>query len=819
MEVVVAAIMVTRETRGPLELGTVSSVMSEMEATQQRVKSAVDSMLLEVDKGYLREMQKKMFNCSAKCCDDRKGPRESVEQCIEKCNEPMRKAQRVLEGELEQLQSSLSRCAMVAYDKLVSEFGPNQNSYTPDQTAAFTTRLEKMVAVCADDHVKQLPTIKSRSDISHAMIVRWLIRVAVLLLATVATVARASLLDEVDPWQMLNRRNITEKTGAVCAYADFNNDRYTDVVHYHGGKLVVLFQGPKDFLLEKDEANGKVRLSVDVGEYAEVACSVGDINGDGFPDIVASVRTTKGKGPWHLRYFTSFRAGEYEKDYKWSWEEVLVVPQKTSKHQIALIDITGDGIHDLIGMQSDGSNLLCLRGAEAKDGPTLTEACESLFANFTGELHPLMPALFGDVDGDRYAELVMMKLESGGGMRPEVWSRSQEGREWSWVALPEKQLPPPPNVGFAHTLAPLLSDIDMDEQMNFVVPVCKDATCTTLDSLQSTQWKMNEGKWSGWDTITIDLGQGNVIVAEEDTLVRMKAGDANLDGYPDMLVTIGTVNGPNNYAAVIENRGMADSNMRKFEKPSGMMIMPGLALGMIQSSSFFDFAEDGYLDVLVQWKLRDGDDWQWSMCISEPREQGDVTFLKVQTFTPLPKDQDIKNGRDEELDNQSKSNQSKREFSSVVWGGVCVTYEMETTGIGAKRSAIECQMPGNSHKAGLSPPFALFGLGRSPNFIDRALIGVPFASKIERLIFHEQKQIVPNARLMVQPPRFDDGSNGVWTLRLYLTPSTLIYSSLIVMASTCTILLVVVLILHFREKKVDRVERAAQSHRFHFDAM
>lgn len=31
-----------------------------------------------------------------------------------------------------------------------------------------------------------------------------------------------------------------------------------------------------------------------------------------------------------------------------------------------------------------------------------------------------------------------------------------------------------------------------------------------------------------------------------------------------------------------------------------------------------------------------------------------------------------------------------------------------------------------------------------------------------------------------------------------LQPSTLIYSSLIVMASTCTILLVVVLILHFR---------------------
>lgn len=49
-----------------------------------------------------------------------------------------------------------------------------------------------------DDFKGMVDHIDCRSDISHAMIVRWLIRVAVLLLATVATVARASLLDEVD---------------------------------------------------------------------------------------------------------------------------------------------------------------------------------------------------------------------------------------------------------------------------------------------------------------------------------------------------------------------------------------------------------------------------------------------------------------------------------------------------------------------------------------------------------------------------------------------------------------------------------------------
>ncbi|GMT21224.1 hypothetical protein PFISCL1PPCAC_12521, partial [Pristionchus fissidentatus] len=134
----------------------------EMEATQTRVKAAVDEMLDGVDKSYLRDMQKAMFNCSSKCCDDKKGAREGVQMCIEKCNQPMMKAQRVLEAELEQMQGSLSRCAMTCYDKLVNEFGPDQSKYTPDMMASFTGKLDKCVAVCADDHIKLLPSVKSR---------------------------------------------------------------------------------------------------------------------------------------------------------------------------------------------------------------------------------------------------------------------------------------------------------------------------------------------------------------------------------------------------------------------------------------------------------------------------------------------------------------------------------------------------------------------------------------------------------------------------------------------------------------------------------
>lgn len=45
------------------------------------------------------------------------------------------------------------------------------------------------------------------------------------------------------------------------------------------------------------------------------------------------------------------------------------------------------------------------------------------------------------------------------------------------------------------------------------------------------------------------------------------------------------------------------------------------------------------------------------------------------------------------------------------------------------------------------------------------------------------------------------------------------FQSLFVILSVCFILLVVVLVLHWREKQQDKRERQAQSNRFHFDAM
>lgn len=59
----------------------------------------------------------------------------------------------------------------------------------------------------------------------------------------------------------------------------------------------------------------------------------------------------------------------------------------------------------------------------------------------------------------------------------------------------------------------------------------------------------------------------------------------------------------------------------------------------------------------------------------------------------------------------------------------------------------------------------------------------------------------------------------VWLTRLYLTPSRLIILSLVILAAMCGILLLVIAILHYRERRHDLHERLTQTRRFHFVAM
>lgn len=54
-----------------------------------------------------------MHLCAAKCCDDKTGSIDSVQNCIERCSAPVNRAQHYVQKELQDFQGRLQRCVVV----------------------------------------------------------------------------------------------------------------------------------------------------------------------------------------------------------------------------------------------------------------------------------------------------------------------------------------------------------------------------------------------------------------------------------------------------------------------------------------------------------------------------------------------------------------------------------------------------------------------------------------------------------------------------------------------------------------------------------
>lgn len=132
-----------------------------------------------------------------------------------------------------------------------------------------------------------------------------------------------------------------------------------------------------------------------------------------------------------------------------------------------------------------------------------------------------------------------------------------------------------------------------------------------------------------------------------------------------------------------------------------------------------------------------------------------------------------------------------------------------TTQEGNPRHAVSAQMPQSAHFS-LNLPYTIFGLGRTPNFVDFLCVGLSNHSR-------EWTQIIPNSQMVVIPWPPQDPSS--WRAQLFVTPSKLILMSVAALTVVCGLITAIILALHYRERQEDKKERLSESHRFHFDAM
>jgi integrin alpha FG-GAP repeat containing protein 1 len=571
--------------------------------------------------------------------------------------------------------------------------------------------------------------------------------------------------------------------GQICGFGDMNKDRYTDLIvqSQSSNTLTVLIQSENGKFSQSKFPPIKLRFG-----SGSAVCAVADFNGDALPDIMVTYdqHDLTLRSDIYLNDVTSFVRHQLH----------LSLAQPPS-----IVDINGDGIADLVGFLAEDKSFFCLRGDRNISKMEISCANES-FPGHESLKNPFksFPHIFADLNGDLSSEIIFA-LESPN--NPEVphfeaWKLKDLGKGY-WEQL--RTIPDIPVSGVKFDLfyfgSGVVTDFDADGSIDLLIPVCRNKDCNNVEYILIYSEK------KGWVYFQIDLKDAQLVVEKEGPVFRV--GDFTLDGYPDLIATVSK--GNSIMPVIFENVEYTGNQnfSRKFEmmvsqKVPQLVIPAEMAQGRIKMAAFFDLKEDGTLDILVEY-TDPAKNLKFNFIRCD--DKGDTTFLKVQIFTNVCT-RDCKNSNPNEIG------------SGISWHGACAYFSMPDS-YGNTRMSAQCQLPQTSQRA-LHSPFLLFGLGRSPNFIDEVKLGSPRLPDQSQNQHSMLKQIVPNSRIIVVPP---EGADTHWQSRLYLTPSQLIIQSVAVLFSVCVILIILIVFLHYRERQQDRKERQAQLHRFHFDAM
>ncbi|XP_072763477.1 protein FAM136A-like [Anoplolepis gracilipes] len=128
-----------------------------MEGQKKRVEDHMTKMVEEIDKTYLRKMQRDMHKCAAQCCENETYSIQKVHNCVDNCSSSLNKAQQYVQGEFERVQNRLQRCVMECNDNIKDKIGPNPSQIEVDR---YSEEFEKCAIKCVDSYCELLPSLE-----------------------------------------------------------------------------------------------------------------------------------------------------------------------------------------------------------------------------------------------------------------------------------------------------------------------------------------------------------------------------------------------------------------------------------------------------------------------------------------------------------------------------------------------------------------------------------------------------------------------------------------------------------------------------------
>ncbi|KAI4830354.1 hypothetical protein KUCAC02_001989 [Chaenocephalus aceratus] len=557
-----------------------------------------------------------------------------------------------------------------------------------------------------------------------------------------------------------------ENYGTVAAFGDFYADKQTDMFIIREQMEVVIFQADSKIPYFKP----KLHIKKDIFPRDTIITGVvpGDYDGDSQMDVLLTTQIQNSKRTTIFIFWGNNQTLDMS-----GW----IMLNKTFRDQPLVMDFNGDMIPDIFGFTN-----------------TVTEVCY-----VTNRIQVWRNALslavnmriphsnaFIDLNKDLTADLFLTTE----GPAFETWIN----KDGNFTKVDDVLPAEPPNKTVGQSA---FADFDGDGYQDHLLPVCADLAC------QHSAIYMAKSGSKEWVPVLLDFKSKDTVWSfvpqKAGQPMALHFGDYNLDGFPDALVVLRNTTGSGQQAFLLENVPCnspgCQSVGRMFEVQWDQSDLGAIKNAVM--ATFFDIYEDGILDMLVLSQAEGKSD----LVIHALKNnfESDAYFVKVMVLSGLCSN-DCPEGVKPYGVNQP---------------GPYVSYTT-TDSNGNLKNASAGQLSQSAHFS-LQLPYTVLGLGRSANFLDHLFVGIPRKPGETAARMKEWMAIIPNSQLIVIP--FPQDQPSSWSAKLYLTPSNSVLLTAIALIGVCVFILVIIGILHWKEKKADDREKRQEAHRFHFDAM
>lgn len=539
-----------------------------------------------------------------------------------------------------------------------------------------------------------------------------------------------------------------------AAFGDFNSDELTDLFVVRGkpNTVEVMLAREQEPLLQSGQGLSCVFSNMHITSIVP-----GNFDGDAHLDIlVTAVDAHVQNKETHIFIL---------------WGELShlncsnVTSKFRMKNQPLVLDYNHDMIVDLFGENVDGERIFLLFNANRTE-PQVVPMKQLEHFKEQDPLRAPHSHAFLDVNGDYNTDLF---LSTKVGF--ELWTPNKDG-----ILGLERKIEPPAGLTTEQMGQSLFLDLELTGKMYHLLPVCFDGFKDCVPCRNGTLFAYMNDKWHNLNPVLKDStgqvwGFYKCSSRPYTDTVTLRGGDFNMDGYPDILATL-SMKSSHSKVFLLENVESLSGGL------SRTYAIHGDALALMNNETtmgaFYDLYQDGILDVILY-----GPDGVQAF---RNTLDYDANFVKVMVLTGTDRGGNLP--------------------------GPSISYRT-TTQEGEPRAAVTAQLPQSAHFS-LGLPYTIFGLGRTPNFVDTLMVGIAGRSKA-------WTQIIPNSQMVVIPSPLDQTSK--WRAQLFITPSKMILLSVVALTGTCGLIIAIIGALYWKERREDRIEKLQEAHRFHFDAM